>query len=79
MAEEVVAIRFLDHCEDGDDALEFILYGKIIGETERAYKVGTWQYVHEADRAKDTRTDNESHYIIVKAAVLSIDRYLPTQ
>lgn len=75
MEEEVVKIKFLDHCEDGEDAMEFVVYGVLLNETERAFKIGTWQYVDPHERDKDDRHDNENHFIIVKAAILEITHY----
>lgn len=75
MEEKVVRIRFLDHCEDGDKAMEFYVYGVVLEETAREIKVGVWQYTNEHDREMDQRTDNETHFVIVKAAILELTRY----
>ncbi|MHC5059393.1 MAG: hypothetical protein ACYTKD_32475 [Planctomycetota bacterium] len=53
--------------------MHFEIWGKLIGITKLAYKVATWQYVNDVDRATDdNKKDNEDWFIIVKKAVVSI-------
>ena len=70
---DIVHIEFYDHSHGGEDAMHFEIWGKLVGTTKLAYKVATWQYVKEIDRATDdNKKDNEDWFIIVKKAVISI-------
>jgi hypothetical protein len=70
---DVVHVEFYDHAQGGEDAMHFEIWGKLIGITKLAYKVATWQYVNDVDRATDdNKKDNEDWFIIVKKAVVSI-------
>ena len=67
-----VRIEFLDHGHNAKDSLLFKVYGEITEITQTAYKVLSWGYVNDVDRAADSNTDNEDWFIIVKKAVQSI-------
>lgn len=69
---DAVRIEFLDHGHNAKDSLLFKVYGEITEITKTAYKVLSWGYVSDVDRASDSNTDNEDWFIIVKSAVQSI-------
>jgi hypothetical protein len=66
---DLVELTFLDHAENSDDAMEFVVYGKLFAITRTAYKVGSWVYADDVSRAKDSNTDNENYFTIVKKAI----------
>jgi hypothetical protein len=70
---DVVAVQFLDHCEnahtdDNDDALPFWVFGKIGAKRKRSITVDVWCYV---DRTLE-RDSNVQSYTIVKAAIMDV-------
>lgn len=73
---DIVCIVFKDHCENFNDAMQFEVYGKIIGITRWAITVASWQYHDEMQRAGDSSASSNEHtFSIVKKAIDSI-RYL---
>ena len=69
---DLVICTFWDHAENSKDALLFEVVGRLFGVTKKAYKIKSWGYVREVDRAGDGNPDNENSYAIVKRAVDSI-------
>jgi hypothetical protein len=69
---DLVICKFLDHAENSSDVLLFEVIGRLFDVTKKAYKIKSWGYVNEIDRAGDGNPDNENHYAIVKRAVESI-------
>ena len=74
---DIVEITFLDHAENSDDALEFIVYGRVMDITRYAYKIGQWIYAKELDRASNGNPDNEDYKTIVKTAITKKRRLVP--
>ena len=69
---DLVICTFLDHAENSNDVLLFEVVGRLFDVTKKAYKIKSWGYVSEIDRAGDGNPDNENSYAIVKRAVDSI-------
>ena len=69
---DLVICTFWDHAENSKDALLFEVVGRLFDVTKKAYKIKSWSYVSEIDRAGDGNPDNENSYAIVKRAVDSI-------
>jgi hypothetical protein len=70
---DVVAVQFLDHCEnahDGgsDEPLPFFVFGKVGAITKRAITVDCWCYVDKT-AARDC---NVQSYTVVKTAILDV-------
>lgn len=63
---------FLDHSEQGKDAMRFEVIGRVFEITKDAYKIRSWGYVEDLDRDRDGLADNENWFCIVKKAVESI-------
>lgn len=68
----VVAIRFLDHCEDAhkdeeEGPIEFVTYGKIANIGETFFSVDCWCYADGHDRDHNVKS-----FTIVKSAILEI-------
>jgi hypothetical protein len=74
---DLVEITFLDHCEDGDDSLEFTVWGRVENITRTAYKIASWVYHDPIAQARDGNEENENYYIIVKTAVTKKRRLVP--
>lgn len=69
---DIVAITFLDHCEDAhrdeeEGPIEFAVFGKIANIGERFFSVDCWCYGKE-----DSRDHNVKSFTIVKSAILEI-------
>ena len=74
--DDLVAIRFLDHAQNSDDVMEFMVYGRVAKVTQRAYHVVSWEYVDPVDRAADRNPENENWFCIVKKAIIGQPRIL---
>lgn len=70
---DVVRVEFWDHAENAEDAMYFKVYGEITKETKVAYKILSWGYVRDTDRAVDDNPHNEHYHVIVKKAIEVID------
>ena len=64
---DLVEITFLDHAEDGN-VLRFRVYGELYDICRTSYRVRSWGYASDVDRAAGN-TDNEKTFSIVKRAV----------
>jgi len=69
---DLVEIRFLDHCEDGDDAMEFIVWGRVEKCTKSSILVHSWTFAKETDGASNSNSDNIKTFTIVKKAILEL-------
>ena len=66
---DIVHCTFLDHAENSKDAIEFEVLGRVTEITKTAYKLVSWGYTSDTDRARDNNDDNEVWFCIVKKAV----------
>jgi len=76
---DVVAITFLDHCEDGDGdgAMAFVVYGRVLKNSRVFFMVESWTYEDpDADRSRDSK-DSVKSFTIVKSAVSAVDILRP--
>jgi len=74
---DLVEIRFHDHCEDGDDAMEFLVWGRVRRVTRSSYIVESWAYANpKDDDGDDEDSENRKIFVIVKKAVLAL-RIMP--
>ena len=70
----IIRLEFLDHSQGSDDAVLFECFGRLTKITETAYRVHSWRYVNDVDRAADTNaSENEDNFAIVKKAVTMIE------
>lgn len=73
MINDIVEIRFLDHSEDGEEVLEFVVWGRVHKETENAYIIRSWDYVSRLDEAEHGGQEhNCKTFAIVKKAILCL-------
>lgn len=57
---DIIQIKFLDHCEGGDGAaMEFEVFGRVTAVSKKVLQVTSWGYVnpHIRDGANETRFD----------------------
>ena len=67
---DIVAIHLLDHCRDGDDALPFVVYGRVSKRTRTAFTVDSWA---NEDPEAERQDDNIDQFTIVRSAIVSIE------
>lgn len=70
---DVVAITFLDHCEDShseddNEPLAFYVFGKVGAKRKRAITVDCWCYVNK----NAERDHNVKSFTIVKSAITDV-------
>ena len=65
---DLVAVKFKDHCEQGDEPIEFNLYGRLTKKGTKYITVHCWIYGDDRPRWDE----NEKYYTIVRAAVTDI-------
>lgn len=71
---DIVEIRFLDHSEDGEDVLEFIVWGRIRSVTPNAYIIRSWDYTSLLDEALHGGVGhNCKTFAIVRSAIKEIN------
>jgi hypothetical protein len=67
----VLEIHFLDHCEDGDKALAFVVWGRVDRVYKKSLRVVSW--AHENPRqAKHSECGTEKTFTIVRSAITQI-------
>ena len=64
---DLVQIEFLDHCEDGDDAMRFYVWGRISRITRHAITVTCWDFVNPDDAFTSAEGTVKSFSIVKKA------------
>ena len=72
---QLVAVEFSDHVQDGSRPIRFVVYGRVAHVTSTALVVDSWEY-------KDTRTKhdrNEQRYTIVRSAIHQVTRLVPVK
>jgi len=67
---DIVKCVFLDHCENSDDPIEFILYGRLIQKTRAKLVIDCWEY---AD-IEEKHDENEQRFTIVRSAVSELTK-----
>lgn len=72
---DVVAVDFLDHVEDGDVPLEFTVYGKVLETNDNFLRIASWCYTEDT---KDKNTENEKTWVIVRSAITGITKLKTT-
>lgn len=65
----IVAVEFFDHVNGADEALHFVVYGRVASTTRRVICIDSWDYAEDA--AYDP---NVERHTIVRAAITKITR-----
>lgn len=71
---DIVECIFHDHVEDGDEAINFTVWGRIVKVSKLSYKIESWAYTDAAEGERDTNPENVKTFTIVKKAILKITR-----
>lgn len=66
----LVMIQFLDHVEDADEPIEFVVYGRLSHISCNAYTVESWAFVNPAEISN--RDHNVKRFTIVKKAITEL-------
>lgn len=69
---DVVEVDFLDHVEDGEDALRFLVYGVIEKITRQALIIHCWTYKDRGER-DHAEEGNIKSFTIVKSAIQDLN------
>ena len=67
-AGDVVECDFLDHVEDGEEALSFTVWGRIESVTRQRLIIVSWAYQDGVKRGDH----NEKRWVIVRSAITAI-------
>lgn len=59
---------FLDHCEDGEDPMEFTVWGRIERVGRKHLVIVSWSYSDNESRGDH----NEKKWVIVRSAITAI-------
>jgi hypothetical protein len=69
---DLVEVRFLDHVEDGEDPIEFLVWGRVRRTSRVAYAVESWAYADPLEDEADHGIENRKVFTIVKSAIKAI-------
>jgi hypothetical protein len=69
---DIVEIHFLDHCQDGEKALDFVVWGRVNQVYENSIRVASWAH-KEMDCKEHGGADNETTFTIVTSAISAIN------
>ena len=62
---QIYAVTFLDHVEDGIEPIEFVVYGKLIETNKKYIVIGGWVY----KKRKGDPDSNEKVWTILKSTI----------
>lgn len=68
---DIVRITFLDHVEDGNDPIEFEVFGRVARNDDKSVVVRSWGL---ANGDIDDVKENEKVFTIVKSTVTSLKK-----
>ncbi len=71
---QVVSVRFLDHVEEGPNAHEFVVHGRIVNVTKVSITIRCWEYASEPLCNHDANT---VQYVLVRGAIRHITHWTP--
>lgn len=65
------AVLFLDHVEDGDEPMEFELWGRCVKQGKTSVTIAPWSYRRKKGTAVDFDVDdtNEKPFTLVRSAI----------
>jgi len=67
---QVLAVEFDDHCEDDDEPMRFIVYGRVACVSRRHLVLDSWAHV-DPERERDD--GNVKRWTIVRSAIVRVD------
>ena len=62
---QIVAVEFLDHVEDGEEPLHFVIYGRIAKVDKKSIVIVSWCYL-DPNLPLDS---NNKYHTILKSAI----------
>lgn len=66
----VYRVVFLDHCEGGEEAMTFEVFGRCLRSTRASVTLASWNYVDTLDSPAPIVDDNVTTHNIVRSAIL---------
>jgi hypothetical protein len=69
---DVVEIKFLDHHENNDDAVEYLIFGKVGVITPRAYVIDCWVHADPSEWPRAENKENIHNYAIAKGVITDL-------
>ena len=70
---QIVAVEFVDHVEDGSQAMAFVVYGRVARVTRAAICIDSWCYANR----KTKHDQNCKRYTLVRAAIKRVQQLRP--
>jgi hypothetical protein len=71
---ELVEVSFLDHVEDGDEAIEFTVWGRVDRTTRNSILIMAWAFASEVEAAKNSNHENVKTFTIVRRAITALHK-----
>lgn len=69
----VVEVHFLDHVEDGEGAMKFIVWGRVDRVSRRSLRIVSWAHEDPLDPvAQDCEKGTEKTFTIVRSAITEL-------
>ena len=69
---DFVGVRFLDHAQNSEKPMEFILYGLLTQDEAEYVTVECWRHADE----RSIRDSNCEWYVILKSAILGVEVFV---
>lgn len=69
---DILHITFLDHCEDGSEAMAFEVFGRLLKKDKNGYHIGVWIVADHQQHPTEEKT-----YFILRRAVTSLSILVP--
>lgn len=66
---DIVECEFLDHVEDGDEPIRFMIYGKLRKSSPKSIAIAVWAYPDNENHDGDS---NEKVFSIVRRAIINL-------
>lgn len=68
----VVQVNFLDHVEDGEEELRFIVWGRVDMVTKRCLRIVSWAHEDPCSAPLDCEKGTEKTFTIVRSAITDL-------
>ena len=68
---DIVQVNFLDHVEDGDEEMKFIVWGRVDLVTKRCLRIVSWAH-EDPCSAPPCEPGTEKTFTIVRSAITSL-------
>jgi len=68
---DIVEVRFLDHVEDGEEEMKFIVWGRVDRVTKRSLRIVSWAHADPCS-APPCEPGTEKTFTIVRSAITKL-------